>query len=94
MDEDEPSPSTLQSNSSSFSIGKNGNVWSVDCPPPSWTRACNLRHTIKGPLGNAKLIRDEVEAFLCFFNEDMLRMIIEHTNKYGETIKEKQLVTS
>ena len=30
-----------------------------------------------------------MEAFLCFFDEDMLRMIIEHTNKYGENYKEK-----
>ena len=28
-----------------------------------------------------------MEAFLCFFDEDMLRMIIKHTNKYGENYK-------
>ena len=81
-DEDEPSPSTTQSNSSSFFTCKIGNVWSADCPPPSRTRACNLRYTVEGPLGNAKLIGYEVEAFLCFFDEVMLRMILE--NKYGE----------
>ena len=30
-----------------------------------------------------------MEAFLCFFEEDMLRMIIEPTNKYGENYKGK-----
>ena len=30
-----------------------------------------------------------MEAFLCFFDEDMLRMIIEHINKYGENYKGK-----
>ena len=34
-DEDEPSPFTPQSNSSSFFTGKNDNVWSADCSPPS-----------------------------------------------------------
>ena len=64
-------------------------MWSADCPPPSRTCVCNLRHTVEGPLGNAKLIGDKVEAFLCFFDEDMLKMIIEHTNKYGENYKRK-----
>ena len=50
IDEDESSPSTKQSNSISFFTGKNGNVWSADCPPPSRTLACNLRHTVEGPL--------------------------------------------
>ena len=88
-DKDEPSPPTPQSNSSSFFTDKNGNVRYTDCPPPSRTRACNLRHTVEGPLGNAKLIGEEVEALLCFFEEDMLRMIIEHTNKYGENYNGK-----
>ena len=88
-DKDELSPSTPQNNSSSFLTGKNGNVQSADCPPPSRTRACNLKHTVEGPLGNAKLIGEEVESFLWFFKEDMPRMIIEHTNKYGKNYKEK-----
>ena len=65
-------------------------MWFADCPPPQRTRACNLRHTVEGPLGNEKLIGDEGKAFLCFFDEDMLRMIIEHSNKYGENYKGKE----
>ena len=34
--------------------GRNGQVWASTCPPPSRTRACNIRHTRKGPVGNAK----------------------------------------
>ena len=63
-DKDERFPSTPQSNSSSFFTGKDGKVRSADCPPPSRTRACNLKHTVEGLFGKAKLIGEEVEAFL------------------------------
>ena len=53
--------------------GRNGQVWAATCPPPSRTRACNIRHTREGPVGNAKDIENEVDAFTCFIDEDMLK---------------------
>ena len=61
-------------------LGKNGQVWASTCPPPSKTRACNIRHTREGPVRNAKNIDNEVDAFTCFFDEDMLKQVVTHTN--------------
>ena len=60
--------------------GRNGQVWSATCPPPSRTRACNIRRTRQGPVGNAKDIKNEVDAFTCFIDEDMLKQVVKHTN--------------
>ena len=60
--------------------GRNGQVWAATCPPPSRTRACNIRHTREGPVGNAKDIKNEVDAFTCFIDEDMLKQVVKHTN--------------
>ena len=60
--------------------GRNGRVWATMCPPPSRTRAYNLRHTTEGLVGAAKDIHDEVEAFACFIDEDMLKQVVKHTN--------------
>jgi len=65
---------------SSFT-GRNGRVWVTTCPPPSRTRACNLRHTSEGPLGASKDIENEVDAFACFIDENMLKHIVKHTNE-------------
>ena len=60
--------------------GRNGQVWAATCPPPSITHACNIRHTREGPVGNAKDIENEVDAFTCFIDEDMLKQVVKHTN--------------
>ena len=60
--------------------GRNGQIWASKCSPPSRTHACNIRHTRKGPVGNAIDIKNEVEAFTCFLDEDMLKQIVKHTN--------------
>ena len=39
--------------------GRNGQIWAYTCPPPSRTRACNIRHTRKGPVGNLKDIEKQ-----------------------------------
>lgn len=52
-------------------------------PPPSKTRACNIRHTKEGPRGEAKNVGSELEAFSCFIDNEILQTIIENTNKYG-----------
>ena len=59
--------------------GRNGQVWAATCPPPSRTRACNIRHTREGPVGNAKDIENEIDDFTCFINEDMLKQVVKHT---------------
>ena len=59
---------------------RNGQVWIVTCPPPSKTRACNIRHTREGPVGNAKDIENEVDAFTCFIDEIMLKQVVKHTS--------------
>ena len=53
--------------------GRNGRVWVTTCPPPSRTRACNLRHTTEELVGAAKDIHNKLKAFACFFDEDMLK---------------------
>ena len=60
--------------------GRNGQVWAATCPPPSRTRACNIRHTREGPVGNTKDIENEVDAFTCFIDKDMLKQVVKHTN--------------
>ena len=60
--------------------GKNGCILVITCPPPSITRAINFKHTTEGLVGVAKDIRNEVEAFACFIDEDMLKQIVKHTN--------------
>ena len=60
--------------------GRNGQVWASTCPPTSRTRACNIRHIREGPVGNAKDIENEVEAFTCFLDEDMLKQVVKHTH--------------
>ena len=60
--------------------GRNGQVWAATCPPPSKTRACNIRHTKEGPVRNAKDIKNEVDAFTCFIDEDMLKQVVKHRN--------------
>ena len=59
---------------------RNGRIWVTTCPQSSRTRACNLRHTAKGPVSSAKNIQNEEEAFACFIDEDMLQQIVKHTN--------------
>ena len=59
---------------------RNRRVWATMCPPPSRTRACNLRHTTEGLVGAAKDIHDEVKVFACFIDEDMLKQVVKHTN--------------
>ena len=59
---------------------RNGQVRAATCSPPSRTRACNIRHTREGPLENAKDIENEVDAFTCFIDEDMLKQVVKHTN--------------
>ena len=63
--------------------GRNGQVWAATCPPPSKTRACNIRHTREGPVGNAKDIENE-DAFTCFIDEDMLKQVVKHTNNQAK----------
>ena len=80
--EEECDDSTESSNTetqSTFRVGNN-QVWAATCPPPSKTRACNIRHTREGPVGNAKDIKNEVDAFTCFIDEDMLKQVVKHTN--------------
>ena len=74
--------STESSNTETQSTfrGRNNQVWAATCPPPSRTRACNIRHTREGPVGNAKDIKNEVDAFTCFIDEDMLKQVVKHTN--------------
>ena len=60
--------------------GRNDRVWGATCPTPSRTRACNIRHTREGPVGNAKDIENEVDAFTCFIDEIMLKQVVKHTN--------------
>ena len=60
--------------------GRNGQVWVSTCPPPSRTRACNIRHTTEGPGGNAKELKNKVDAFTCFLDGDMPKQVVEHTN--------------
>ena len=60
--------------------GRNDQMWAATCPPPSRTRACNIRHTREGPVGNAKDIENKVDAFTCFIDEHMLKQIVKHTN--------------
>ena len=50
------------------------------CPPPLKTCACNIRHTREEPVGNAKDIKNEVDAFTFFIDEDMLKQVVKHTN--------------
>ena len=83
--EDEMSEgSEEESNSDDFTEGsytvtqstfreRNGQVWASTCPPTSRTRACNIRHTREGSVGNAKDIENEEEAFTCFLDEDIHR---------------------
>ena len=59
---------------------RNGQVWAATCPPPSKTLACNIRHTKEGPVGNVKDVENEVDAFTCFIDEDMLKQVLKHTN--------------
>ena len=87
-DEDQPSSSASQINDNSYFRGKNGSVWSAACPAVSRTQACNIRHKAKDLLGNAKSIQDQVKVFLCFFEEERLKMVIENTNKYEESQKD------
>jgi hypothetical protein len=63
---------------------KNGRVWSADVPPASRVRACNIRHAREGPLGKGRAIETEIGAFLCFIDVEMLQIIIQNTNKYGQ----------
>ena len=60
--------------------GRNGQVWAATCSPPSRTHACNIRHTRERPVRNAKDIENEVDAFTCFIDEDMLKQVVKHTN--------------
>ena len=80
--EEECDDSTESSNTETQSTfrGRNNQVWAATCPPPSRTRACNIRHTREGPVGNAKDIKNEVDAFTCFIDEDMLKQVVKHTN--------------
>ena len=64
---------------SSF-IGRNGHVWVTTYPTSSRSRACNLRHATEGLVVAAKDIHNEVEAFACFIDEDMLKQVVKHTN--------------
>ena len=86
-EEDCISLSTSPTNKSSYFTGKNRNVWSAACPAISRRRACNIRHKAKDSIDSAKdsakSIQDKGEAFLCFIEKDMLKMVIESTNKYG-----------
>ena len=59
---------------------RNDRIWVTTCPQSSRTRACNLRHTAEGPVGAAKNIQNEKEAFACFIDEDMLKQTVKHTN--------------
>ena len=45
--------------------GRNGQVRAATCLSPSRTRACNIKHTREGPVGNAKDIENEVRR--CFY---------------------------
>ena len=63
---------------------KNGFVWSAAEPVPSKTRACNIRHTKEGPQDQARLVQTETDTFRCFIDDDILRMVIENTNRYGQ----------
>ena len=87
-EEDCISSSTSPTNNSSYFTGKNRNVWSAACPAISRRRACNIRHKAKDPIDNAKSIQDKGEAFLCSIEKDMLKMVFESTNKYGESRKD------
>ena len=60
--------------------GRNGQVRASTCSPPSRRRACNIRHTREGPVGNAKDIENEVVAFTGFLDEDMLKQVVRYSN--------------
>ena len=60
--------------------GRNGSVWVTTCPPPLRTCTCSLRHATKRLVSAAKNTNNEVEAFACFIDEDMLKQIFKHTN--------------
>ena len=60
--------------------GINSQVGAATCPPPARTRACNIRHTREGPVGNVKDIKNEVDVFTCFLDEGMLKQVVKQTN--------------
>ena len=60
--------------------GRNGRVWVTTCPPPSRTRACNLKYTTEGLVGAAKDIHIEVKTFACFIDKNMLKQVVKRTN--------------
>ncbi|MBN3292163.1 PGBD4 protein, partial [Polypterus senegalus] len=63
---------------------KSGLVWSSSEPPPMKYTAYNRCQTKEGPCGNAAQVESAMEALLCFIDNDMLRMMIENTNKYAQ----------
>ena len=49
--------------------------------PPHQEQARAFRHTNEGPIGAAKNIQNEIDAFACFIDENMLKQVVKHTNK-------------
>ena len=82
--EDVEQPSCQQDPTATYTA-RSGVTWSAAPPPPSRVRACNIRKSKEGPTGKAKLIEDEVDAFLCFFDETMLQSIVRYTNNYARS---------
>ena len=70
-------------------LSRNGTRWSKFPPPTSRTRAHNIMTRHPGPKGIARDAKTCLQSFLLFFDSDILNILVECTNIYIDTIKEK-----
>ena len=62
-------------------LEKNGRVWFTTYPPHQEQARVIVDTPMKGQLVLQKNIQNEVDAFACFIDENMLKHVVKHTNK-------------
>lgn len=70
-------------------VGKDGSKWSKHVPPSSRTRSENLITRLPGPKVAVKNLKGAYEIWKYFFDDDMIRKIVEYINKHIDKNKEK-----
>ena len=68
---------------------RNGTKWSKSAPRTSRTKSHNIVSRPPGAIGVAKDAKSALQSFILFFDADIINILVDSTNIYIDTIKNK-----
>ncbi|XP_063924667.1 piggyBac transposable element-derived protein 4-like [Zophobas morio] len=86
VESDQESSEERKVNTRLVFIGKDGTIWRKHCKQRKVRRTIkNIVTQLPGPIGPVRLVKTPLEIFHHFFDQNVLDIIVENTNKYLAT---------